>query len=153
MRHFAWACLVPLPHRHAPQVLIWGLRNVHRPQMIPIWILHWASGLLASISETETGPWGRGRHSAVSGAGPGPAVWPAGHCGVSGGAPCCCVHEASPGGECDPRESVGKSHVGLSAGVDRPESLLRQWPQSNVCSSWWGLPCVYGLGSEGMCWP
>ena len=30
---------------------------------------------------------------------------------VSGGASCCCVHEALPGGECDPRESVGKSQL------------------------------------------
>ena len=37
------------------------------------------------------------------------------------------VYEASPGGECDPRESVEKSCVGLYAGVDCPESLLRQW--------------------------
>ena len=50
-------------------------------------------------------------------------------------APACCVHEASPGGDCDPRESVGKSHVGLSAGVDCPESLLRRWPQRTVCST------------------
>ena len=27
---------------------------------------------------------------------------------------------------------MGKSHVGLRAGVDRPESLLRQWPQKAV---------------------
>ena len=37
--------------------------------------------------------------------------------------------EASPGEECDPRESVGKSCVGLCAGVACPESLLRQWAQ------------------------
>ena len=115
------------------------------------WILHWAPGLSASTSETKIRPWGREGRSALSGAGPGPAVWPEGHHGVSGGAPCCCVHDASPGGECDPRESVGKSHVGLCMGVDRPESLLRQWARRTVCSSWWGLTCMCGWGSGRGC--
>ena len=121
------------------------------PQMIPIWILHWTPGLLASTSETEIRPWGRGGRSALSGAGPGPALWPEGDCGVSRGAPCCCVHEASPGGECDPRESVGKSRVGLCARIDCPESLLRQWAQRTVCSTRWGLPCMCGWVSGRGC--
>ena len=60
-------------------------KNVHRPQMIPIWILHWAPGLLASTSETQITPWERGGRSALSGAGPGPVVWPEGHHVVIGG--------------------------------------------------------------------
>ena len=132
------------PIRHAPQVLLWGLAPgiCTEAQMILIWILHWAPGLLASTSETEIRPWGRGGRSALSG-----TVWLERHRGVRGGAPCCCVHEASPGGQCDPRESVTKSRVGLCVGVDRPASLLRQWAQRTVCFTWWGLPCVCGWGS------
>ena len=33
------------------------------------------------------------------------------------------------------KESVGKAPVGLSAALDCPESLLRQWPQRTVCST------------------
>ena len=64
------------PIRHAPEDLVWGLAPgiCTEPQMIPIWILHCALGLLASTSETEIGPWGRGERPAQSGAGPGPAV-------------------------------------------------------------------------------
>ena len=64
------------PIRHAPEDLVWGLAPgmCTEPQIIPTWILHCTPGLLASTSETEIGPWGRGGHSAVSGAGPGPAV-------------------------------------------------------------------------------
>ena len=47
--------------------------------------------------------------SVLTGDGSGPAVWPEGDCLVSWGVPCCCGHEASSGGECDPTESVGKS--------------------------------------------
>ena len=51
------------------------------------------------------------------------------------------------------KEIVVKSHVGLSAGADCAESLLRQWPQRTVCSTWLGLPCVCGWGwGKGMCW-
>ena len=64
------------PIRHAPEDLVWGLAPgmCTEPQMILIWILHCAPGLLASTSETEIRPWGRGGRSAASGAGPGPAV-------------------------------------------------------------------------------
>ena len=88
-------------------------------------------GSLAEHQESESSQsWGqrsglRRGHSALTGAGQGPAVWPEGDRGVSGGGPCCCVHEASPGRDCDLRESVGKSHVGLCARIDCPESLLR----------------------------
>ena len=70
---------------------------------------------------------------------------------MSSGTPCCCVHDASQGGECDPRESVGKSHVGLCMGVDHPESLLRQWPQGTVYSHGEGFPvCVVGAQEGGV---
>ena len=40
---------------------------------------------------------------------------------------------------------MGKSYVGLCAGVDDPESLLRQWPQGTVYSHGEGFPvCVVG---------
>ena len=70
---------------------------------------------------------------------------------MSGGAPSCCVHDASPGAECDLRDSVGKSYVGLCAGVDDPESLLRQWPQGTVYSHGEGFPvCVVGAQEGGV---
>ena len=115
------------------------------------------SGSLTEHQDSESSrswglrSWLRRGCSVLSGDGSGPAVWPEGDCLVSGGASCCCVHEASPGGKCDLRESVGKSHGGLSAGVDYPESLLRQWPQGTVCSSWRGLRCVCGWGSGRGC--
>ena len=56
------------------------------------------------------------------------------------------MHDASPGGECYLRESVGKSRVGLCVGVDRPESLLRQWPQKAVPHGE-GFP-VCGVGAQ-----
>ena len=46
------------------------------------------------------------------------------------------------------KEIVGKSRVGLYAGIDCPESLLRQWPQRTVCSTQWGLPCVCVVGAQ-----
>ena len=153
MRHFARACFVPLPQKiHSSRSRVGSRpRNVHRPWMIPIWILHWAPGLLASTSETEIKSWGREGCSALSGAGPGPAMWPEGDRGLSGGVLCFCVHKASPGAGCDPRESVGNSRVGLSVGVDCPVCLLRQWAQRTVCSTVWGLPCMCGWGSGREC--
>ena len=40
MRHFAWACFVPFPHQTHSSGSHVGPRprNVHRPQMIPIYI-------------------------------------------------------------------------------------------------------------------
>ena len=143
------------PIRHVPQDLVWGFAPgmCKELQMIQIWILHWAPGLLASTSETEIRLWGRGGHSALSGAGPGPAVWPEGHLGVSGGAPCCCVHEASPGEECDPRklwespvlDSMRELTV-LSPSWDSGHRGLSV-PHSE------GFPVCVWLGlRKGMCW-
>ena len=141
------------PIRHAPPDLVWGLvpRNVHRPQMMPIWILHWAPGLLASISETEIRPWGRGGPSVLSG-----AEYPL-LCDLKGilgwvEVPLLlCLWGLTRRGVWS-KESVGKSCIGLCVGVDHPESLLRQWAQRTVflmmrasLRVWLGL-------RKGMCW-
>ena len=117
MRHFAQACFVPLPQQTCSSGSHVGPRprNVHRPQMIPIWILHWAPGLLAFTSETEIGPWGRGGHSALSGAGPGPTVWPEGDHGVSGGPPAAVDMKPHQEGSVI-REKVWESPVLVSLG-------------------------------------
>ena len=55
------------------------------------------------------------------------------------------MHEASPGRDCDLRESVGKSHVGLCARIDCPESLLRQFHRELFVPHCDGFPvCVVG---------
>ena len=151
-----WPCFVPLPQQTRSSGSRVGPRprNVHRPQMIPIWILRWAPGILASTSETEIRPWRRGGPSALSGAGPGPAVWPEGDRGVSGGAPCCCVLEASPGGECDPRK-VWESPVLVS--VRELPVLSPSWDSGHRGLSvphGEGFPvCVVGAEEGGMLTP
>ena len=86
-------------------VLAWGIPGMGKP-----------GGLLSMGSLRVGHNW-----SDLAAAAAEPALWSEGNCWVSWGPPYCCVHEASPGGECDPKESVGK---------------LPCWSLCGSCLSW-----------------
>ena len=130
--------LSPPPIRYAPQVLRESFQSTLSP------------GLLASTYETEIRPWERGGLSALSGAGPGPAVWPEGIVG-SAELPLAAVYMRPHQEGSVIRGKVWESPVLDSVRELWSWVLLRQWAQRTVCSSWWGLPCVWGWSSGREC--
>ena len=126
----------PLPYQTSSDACVGpSPRYVHSAANL-IWILHWEPRLLGSTSETENSP--RDEEATL--------LW----VGMDQGLLCDLegiigsVEVPPAAGYVRPHQegSVirGKvwesSYVGLCAGIDCPESLLRQWAQRTVCSSW-----------------